>query len=209
MTKFVVKRFGDLVPGDRIVSPGGDITRVITGYKEHVPTTMYEVETDSGAVVKASGNHLWYIETSLDIEMHRNRRDIGRSLLSGLSSNTLTNLQTIAEYKDDVSTSLIDMVILLSENGNRQVESVLTRIAESLGPVEEENVHVRTLDTDEDEIVSTVRQYDARRFAQQILSLTGRRTYRKKYPLIVGRVVTTEEMLELSEIFDIFIPDPD
>lgn len=206
--KTILKRFGDLEPGDVVKDDNGEVT-VIEAYDEHIPETMYEVETESGATVKASGNHLWYVETSLDINLHSERRRIGSKLFKKLPKNVIDELLEIAEYsgEEEIETALIDMIALLDVENNPEAVASLIRIAESIGPISENNIKMRDLYVNEDTIVNTVRNYDAKRFAQQILSLTGNKKFRKKWSLVVGRVVTTERMLELSENFEVYIPD--
>ena len=206
--KTILKRFGDLEPGDVVKDANGEVT-VLEAYDEHIPETMYEIETDSGASVKASGNHLWYIETSLDINLHSERRRTGAKLFKKLPKKVIDELLEIAEYsgEEELETALIDMIALLDVEDNKEAVASLIRIAESIGPISENNIKMRDLYVNEDTIVNTVRNYDAKRFAQQILSLTGNKKFRKQWSLVVGRVVTTERMLELSENFEVYIPD--
>ena len=207
--KTTLKRFGDLVPGDVIRDGEGNVT-VVEAYDEHIPESMYEITTDGGDTVKASGNHLWYIETSLDISLHRERRKSGKKLFGALPKKSIDKLVEIAEYDDvddDLETALIDMVALLECDGQQEAIDSLVRVAESIGPVSENSQKAKDIYTNEDFLIGSVRHYDGIRFAQQILSLTGNRKFKKKWPLIVGRVVTTEQMLELIEDFEINIPD--
>lgn len=61
-----IKEFGDLVPGDKIMGADGAPVTVTNVYEKHFPNNMYELEMEDGEVVQASGNHLWYCETSND-----------------------------------------------------------------------------------------------------------------------------------------------
>ena len=210
--KFVLKRFGDLVPGDLVEGLNGELTEVVEAYDEHIPETMYEIETDNGSIIKASGNHLWYIESSLDIDLHSERRRLGRKFFGNLSKETFNKLLSIAEYPGDekVETSLMDIIALLDVEHNPGAISSLVRVAESIGPIAENNVIVRDLAEDTGgDTINSVKNYDAKRFAQQVLSLSGVRKYRKRWNLVVGRVVTTELMLQISKNFDVHIPDPE
>lgn len=62
--------FGDLVPGDKIIGANGEPVTVTATYEKHIPKDMYELEMEDGEVVQASGNHLWYCESSVD-EKHK------------------------------------------------------------------------------------------------------------------------------------------
>lgn len=62
--------FGDLVPGDKIIGANGNPVTVTATYEKHIPKDMYELEMEDGEVVQASGNHLWYCESSVD-EKHK------------------------------------------------------------------------------------------------------------------------------------------
>lgn len=203
----VLKKFGDLKPGDVILGTDGREVTVVEAYDEHVPESMYEIEMEDGSVVKASGNHLWYIETSLDYQMHRQRRAIGKELLKDLSVEQISKLLDIAEDSSNniIETSLIDMVILIGRKDNQRNIHMLERIASSLGPIAESNVMYRDYETNEDidDLTTTVRHYDAVLFAQQILTLSGKKEFRKRWNLIAGQVVTTCDMLSIAKDIDI------
>jgi len=197
-----LKRFGDLVPGDIIRGPNGEEVVVREAYDQHVPERMFEIELENGESIKASGNHLWYIETDFDHSYHRERRREGKQLLSKqLNEEMMNNLFEIAVSEDEIETSLMDMTNLLDAWDNRPVIYLLERILESIGHVSENKAQYQDLMTGETYVnpVNDVRHYDARRFAQQILSLTGKKKFVKKYPLIVGKVITTLDLLELPD----------
>ena len=208
--KTILKRFGDLEVGDVVRAPNGKETELTQAYDEHTPETMYEVETGSGDTVLASGNHLWYVETSLDLSLHHDRRKNGKKFFGNLSEEVIAELLKVAEYESDeeIETSLIDIITLLGVTGDREATSTIVRVAESIGPIAENNTKNVDLYLDEEIFTTTVRGYDAKRFTQQILSLTGKRAYKKRWPLLVGRVVTTEQMVELSKHFDVNLPKP-
>lgn len=66
--------FGELKRGDKLVGSDGKTTTVTKVYDKHIPKKMYLIEMEDGEVIKASGNHLWYCETDLDVaekEMYR------------------------------------------------------------------------------------------------------------------------------------------
>ena len=199
-----VKRFGDLVPGDVLLGPGGTEVMVSTAYEEHTPESMYEVESEDGRVVTVSGNHLWYVVTALDRALHNLRIKDGRRHFGTLDGETIERLEEVAVSNAPTETTLIDMIALCRMEGNEKGVNALIRVAESLGPISENKTGYVDYYTGEEVTKMTVRGYDANLFCQQVLCLTGKRKYRKRYPLIAGRVVTTEAMLLLGN--DITIP---
>lgn len=199
----MLKKFGDLVPGDVIRGADGREVKVVAAYDEHVPETMYELELDSGATIKASGNHLWYVETEFDYSLHRKRRADGKRFFKNISKDGMELLIEQANYVDYTETALMDMVALADAVGNREATQALVRIAESMGHVAENNQALEDLESGEVIQDVMVRTYDAKIFSQQILSLTGKREYKKRWPLIVGRVVTTEDIVNFYANSDI------
>ena len=79
-----LKKFGDLKPGDVIVGKNGEPTTVVEVYDEHIPERMFEIEMDNGTTIKASGNHMWYVETDFDYVYHRERRSKGKKALQNI-----------------------------------------------------------------------------------------------------------------------------
>lgn len=198
----MLKKFGDLVPGDVIRGADGREVKVVAAHDWHVPETMYELELEDGSTLKASGNHLWYIETEFDYSLHRKRRADGKKLFKNISEDGMELLIEQANFEDYTETALIDMVALADGVNDREKTQALVRVAESIGHVAESNQALEDLATGEILESVLVRTYDAKIFAQQILSLTGKREFKKKWPLIVGRIVTTEDIV-------MFYPDAD
>lgn len=64
--KTELKQFGDLKVGDQLLGSDGKPTTVTAVYDKHYPDRMFEVEMEDGTIVQASGNHLWYSETTQD-----------------------------------------------------------------------------------------------------------------------------------------------
>lgn len=195
MSESTIKRFGDLIPGDIIRGADGKEVRVVEAYDPHMPETMYELEMDSGVSIKASGNHLWYIETALDYSLHRKRRKDGRKLLKNLSDEAIELLEESAYYETPTETALIDMIALIDGIDNQRAVKAMARIAESIGHIAENTTALEDLATGDIIEKATVRTYDAKIFAQQILSLRGVRADRKRWPLVLGRVVKTEDIV--------------
>lgn len=199
-----VKRFGDLVPGDVLIGPGGNEVTVTTVYDAHTPESMYEVESEDGKTVVVSGNHLWYVVTALDRALHNLRIRDGRRYFGQLDAQVIEDMEEVSSSDNPTETTLIDMISLCRMEGNEKGINALVRVAESLGPVSENQTGYVDYYTGEEVTKMTVRGYDARLFCQQVLCLTGKRKYKKRYPLIAGRVVTTEAMLLLGD--DITVP---
>lgn len=195
-----VKKFGDLAPGDIILGPSGPV-RVAEAYPEHIPETMWEIESEDGSIIKASGNHLWYCETLLDWELHNLRKIDGKRLLRNLSEKTLTFLEATANNEETIETRLIDMIGLLQAADNQELVNLIVRVAESIGHISENTTTYEDFGYG-DTLEEVIRGYDARSFAAQILALTGKRKYRKT-KLIVGSILTTDAMMELSETVDL------
>lgn len=201
-----LKRFDELVPGDLVMGSDGQPVRVVEAYETHIPATMWEIELDNGTVIKASGNHLWYCETVLDWELLRERRKIARKHLRKLRPETIALLEETAGKTQVVETRLIDMVVLLQATDNAELFNTIIRVAESIGHIAENSEVEQDMGTD-DSRENVVRSYDARLFAQQLLKLTGFRKYRK-YDLIVGSIMTTDQMMELGETIHLPIVQP-
>ena len=134
--EYVVKRFGDLEVGDEIPDDNDDWETVVEVYDEHLPESMYEVTTDEGQVVEVSGNHLWYVETSLDRSLHAHRlKNSAKVLQRCLSEEVVEAFEMIATDDDNeylIETMLKDM-IELSESRDPELLGVFSRIAESVG----------------------------------------------------------------------------
>lgn len=192
-----LKRFEELVEGDMVLGSHGQPVTVTKAYDVHVPESMWEIELENGTVLKASGNHLWYCETQLDWELLALRKRTAKKLLSRVSSKKLALLEDTATKTQPVETRLVDMVTLLQAAQEPKLLEVIVRVAEAIGHVSENTVTLEDLNG-EGAVSETIRTYDARVFAQQLLKLTGLRRYRH-YELIVGSVMSTEDMVSMQE----------
>lgn len=208
--QYMIKRFGDLQVGDEVPSPGDEWQKVAQAYAEHMPDSMYEIEAN-GTTMRVSGNHLFYVETDLDRQMHANRvKSAAKTLQKHLSAEGVAKFWEIATDDSgyEIEMLLSDIVNLARAKGNTAVESILARVAESIGPISEISIVHEDLETGVQGKSGMVCGYDGKRFTQQVLSLRGERKARRQWPVIVGRVVTTIEMLELMEDFNVHIPNP-
>lgn len=200
------KRFGDLVPGDRVVSLNGDFVEVTKVHEEHIPEKMYHLEFDNGSWLDASGNHLFYVETEIDRGHHRQRIANAENILKTLDETSISDMLVLAQSDEHYKASVEDMMNMTNAYADGKVFEVYSRIAESLGHIEEENIIRQDLYDEREISRETVRLYDANLFAQQILSIRSK-SFRKIWPVVCGRVVSTQELIEMSETMDVDIPE--
>lgn len=194
-----VKPIGDIEEGDFVLGSNGP-TKVTRAYSHHIPKTMYEIELDSGEIIKVSGNHLWYIETSEDLAFHKQRVKNARKAFSSLSPESLSLLEGLADESNSATMEieLDDFADCFMEKSRDGFMDSLIRVFDSVGPVSENFYSDEDILTGEIEPVGIVRGYDGKRVAQQILALSQDK-YRKKYSVIKGRVVDT---VTLEQMFD-------
>jgi len=199
-------RFGDLKEGDVLVGSQGRTT-VTQGFDEHVPESMYLIETDSGIELEVSGNHLFYVVTASDRDLHRERLAEGKRLGKLISTESIRELQSLAQSEDGRFGFIAEFEDFIFPKSD-ELRKVLIRIGESLGPVAESNLFVDDLGGAEAPLFhGTILNYDRRAFAQQILSVLNIGKARKIWPPIVGTVMTAEELVS-HDPEDIYIPDP-
>lgn len=204
--EIVLVPFGELKEGDELIGSDGRTT-IVKGYDAHIPESMYVLETDSGIELKVSGNHLIYVVTANDRDLHRKRLADGKRLGKQLSSESIAVLRDVAESSDSKLSFIADFEDFLEPKSD-ELRSALVRIAESLGPVAESNLYVDDLGGREAPLfAAAIQNYDRRLFAQQLLSVLNIGKSRKLWPPIVGTVMTVE-MLSSYDPEDIYIPDP-
>lgn len=201
---FVTKKFSELEEGDLLVGPTGDLVPVRTVYASHVPASMYQLEGPDGQTIEVSGNHLWYVETTPDQKNHAVRVKKASRIFKKLSEDSLSCLQELIDMEAEVVRADLGDMLDFCDCGSEdeQLREAVVRIAVSLGPIEEENTIQEDVETGT--VLSEVskRIYDARKFAKQIFALRDGR----KNDVIVGRVVTTEQMLILMPL-GVHIPE--
>lgn len=202
---YVLKKFGDLKDGDVIFSPDGNVT-VEKSFPHHIPDRMYEITTSTGAVVEASGNHLWYIETREDRWNHKNRLKETKKLLSSHKTEWIEEALFVAEHETpyEIGASDLDNFFDFITDENKRY-FFIQRILLSIGHIAEEEVTLEDSFTLEQVSTGVEKLYDARRFFQQALALTGKRKFTKKWDVIVGRVVTTDDIF--NKYPEAYIPD--
>lgn len=216
----LVKKFGNLEIGDKILSADGSTVNVTEAYDEHIPEDSYKIEMDNGSIIKASGNHLWYIITENDKYYHNNRLKKSKKILKKyMDANVESPLADLAledDTGDVIETSLLDILSMLTKedksyhkilsNEHYGLRAVIERIAKSIGHVSENKVKLEDNYSNISIPEYEVKYYDARVFAQQILLLYRPRIYKKlEWEVKKGRVVTTRELINLTDDYE--IPD--
>lgn len=202
-----VVEFKDLVDGDIIPGLDYEETKITRTFKSHIPKDMYEVESQGGQTVLASGNHLWYIVRNHDRSTYQIRLSDGAKYGRSVTKESIETLLGYAEAEQPREVTLAQMVGILTEKDNGDAHKILSRIAESIGPVSEHRGYIMDDLKEEPVHMITQQKYNSRIFAQQILSVLnlGRR-YRKIWPVILGSVVTTTQLLD-EDLDQIIIPD--
>lgn len=204
--EYEIKDFGDLQAGDKIIGPKGEEFTIKHAYVEHVPEKMYELilddGTSEGVLIKASGNHLWYIEPEEDKIAHSTRLQNSKKLLTGIEADNSGWVEEALSVLDMNEYSQYEMAFddfynffdfIVNENDRY---FLVKRVLDSIGHIVEESNVNRDLVSGEEQLGGMEKLYDAQRAFKQFLSLTGVKEYRKKWPVIVGRVVTTDEIFE-------------
>lgn len=198
------KKFRELVEGDFIVGSSGAPVRVKSVYEEHVPERMFRLEFTGGKTIEASGNHLWYVETSLDKSLHRKRLRDWKKLFGELSPEDEEDLLFVAEMEGQAETALSAMIEFMRAEEDPEKWRAVVRVAESIGPVMEESASMEDLYSGDSVSKAELRLYDGPRFTQQLLALWSKK-HRRRWPVIVGRVMTTLEIANSS--LSIELPD--
>lgn len=204
--KIEIIDFGDLKKGDIIVG-SQSLTEVTEGFEHHIPKSMYLLETSSGIEFEASGNHLIYIVTANNRDLHKLRLSNGKKIGKKLTDESIRVLQEAAASSNGEEALIADFQDFLEPKSD-DLTQMLVRVAESIGPTSESLLYVDDLEANEKPLYSTaVYSYDRKIFAQQLLSLFNIGKARKEWPLIVGIVITVEMLLSY-DLDEIYIPDP-
>lgn len=214
--------FGQLKPGDKLFDEHGEPVEISGVHKKHIPQRMFLLEDNDGNSIKVSGTHLWYVVTQADIDNHQTRISYAREHLAPLLENTIVynRLVSIAEgyFREGamLEMSALDAAALLFDDNHIDVSSpavadvyfCVERIAQSAGLTAEQTTVFQDMAYTAQEESFVEGFYDARVIAQQVLSIAGGRAWHKKYPVRVGRVVTTIDMLKMIEHGEsVYIPD--
>lgn len=189
-----VKSFGDIQEGELVRGKNG-LTSVTDAYPDHIPESMYEIVTEGDKTIKASGNHLWYVETIFDREAYRKRKKDGRKWFKTLDSKIVERLEEWAEDNNDEEVTLGRYCADLDLEFGSLGTYLVSRIALGIGPVSNFNTFVDYLEDKDYEPVleHSENGYNRSMLSQQVLSFKNRRNAKN---LIVGRVITTEELAD-------------
>lgn len=197
---------GDLNEGDILVGSQGRVT-VEKSYDPHIPESMFELETDSGIIFQVSGNHLFYVITKDNRELHRMRLSTGKRLGKTLTADTILTLEDVANGDESKEVFIAEFKDFI-EPMSAELNDAILRVAESLGPVSESNLYVDDLEDSEAPLYeSSIPMYDSKLFARQLLAVLNISRYRKTWPVIMGTVMPAENLIAYDSR-DIYIPDP-
>ena len=107
------EQFGSLKPGDKLLGSDGQPVTVTNVYDKHYPREMYEIEMEDGEVVQASGNHLWYCETTSD--------EWGKESYYELAKEYFANNEIPQKEKDSPFCALSEIITLFGNHLNTQL----------------------------------------------------------------------------------------
>lgn len=108
-----LEQFGNLKPGDKLLGSDGQPVTVTNVYDKHYPVEMYEIEMEDGEVVQASGNHLWYCETTSD--------EWEKESYYELAKEYFTNNKIPPKEKDSPFCELSEIITLFGNHLNTQL----------------------------------------------------------------------------------------
>lgn len=108
-----IVKFGELKPGDKIIGSDGQPVTVTAAYQKHLPKSMFEITMDDGEVVQASGNHMWYSETNIDVKNQDEYKTLAKKFFNiheipeKLEEDELFPIQDIIQvFGDEIDTIL-------------------------------------------------------------------------------------------------------
>lgn len=197
-TSAATTTMGDIAIGDRLPGPNGS-TCVTRAYEVHTPDTMWLMTFDNGEERRVSGNHLWYVESWADRRNHKNRVRRGHRLFKHISPQTVALLRRMAVATPGTlqPVTLSDMASWMEGEVpfSREMRYHLSRIAQSIGPVQHDVITVLDMydssvwDRSEHDL------FDPSMVADQILmmALPAWSVLRRRC-VIVGRVITTTQL---------------
>lgn len=204
MQEHEMTTMGQLSVGDMVPSETGEYVPVSEAYEEHVPESMYLLETEDGGEVKVSGNHLVYVVLDVDRESAGERLKAAKKLRKRLSPDVIKRLSDLALEERLFEMHLADMIAFLGIAREPEYEAVVIRTAEAIGHIAEDTSVIEDLETGERHVEAVVRMYDANVFAQQLLSVMGVRKFKKMFPTRFGRVTTVDSIANYEG--DMFLP---
>lgn len=175
-------RFSDLKVGDKIIGSNGEPTEITQVYEEHIPVRMFELEMENGEKVEASGNHLWYCETTLD---KKNKDEYIR-----LAKNFFDKGVEYAKLAEDPEYNLEIMITLFGDDIETQL--YIENACRALG---HSSFTPRIVDTADGKVATSVNNYSYNNLID-FLSEQKQALESDGY-IYYGQVRTTEEIAEL------------
>lgn len=199
-----VTTFGELQESDWVIGSSGEPVMITKAYDLHIPNRMFEIQMDNGVIIEASGSHLWYVETNEDYSHHKSRIKKASKTFRGLCDESVELLHEMAKtgYDDTIEIEIEGFLQCFAEREKPGFEDEVIRIAQSIGPVSENTYIGQDIQTDEEELIGTVYGYNGKLMARQILAMRDRR-YRRRNPIIVGKVINTVELMDIYRYADI------
>lgn len=200
-----IKTFGELKEGDVLPGADGSEVAITKAYDVHTPERMFELTLSDGRTTQAGGTHLWYIVLDEDWGMLSQRKSEVRKTVNRLPNGVYALLEEMAHH-DVIEESYSGLLEVLQTTHDEDFGLQIGRVLESIGPIVEETHELRDLLDDSTVQEQVVPYYNAALASAQILSLAGKKPWKKTHPALPGRVVTTEELVELSQTNEIDIP---
>lgn len=183
--KTEVVNFGDLKPGDKIIGADGKPVTVTNVYEKHFPDTMYEIEMEDGEVIQASGNHLWYCESDIDV---KNKNEYLRL------AKKFFETKVIPEKEDDEPfTTLEEIITLFGDEIDTQL--FIEKACRSLG---HSRVGPHVIVEDEYAIKETLKYYSYNDLIDFLHEMKKAVMDNQGY-FFFGEVRETEEIAKLME----------
>lgn len=181
---YEIVKFGNLKEGDKLVGSNNELVEVNKVYQKHIPHKMFEIEMEDGAVIKASGNHLWYCETDTDLN--------GREEYLKLAQEFFKNNEIPQEVDGNPYYSLYEMVNIFGDNIKTQL--FIERACRSLGYSSfTPHIILEDLKKTSNEIIYNYDYNDLIKFLQ----IMKESVLNDKGYFYYGEVRTTEEIAEL------------
>ena len=179
--------FGSVRVGDYVNTPHG-LRPVVEVKDEHIPIEMFVLENEDGQSIEVSGDHLVYVETSLDKKMRRSHVKRLKNFVKHLSVEQKEFLEDAVWSKRDATvTQIVDGLNLSSDE---EYYTVL-RVCCAIGPSR----------LDDEPYGYTSERYSLARFASQLFAAVD-----DPEKVIIGRVMTVSA---INEFYDgnMFLPD--
>lgn len=193
--EYEIVPLGEIVPGDEIISgsPNGSLTTTVLSTSPiTIPKEMYLIEDEDGVESRVSGDHLFYVETSIDLENHSRRVYLGSKILKKFLE--LEDVKHFFDYPAE-EVSLYQIEKTFEKIYSKEIRECIRRVLLSVGPTSYED----GLNG------NPVFLYKKEAVYNQLISIRN-----KRYDsVIIGRVITASEIAEIvSAGIEVKIPSP-